>query len=381
MATLSFDNNVSVNITFAADVPRFDAFGRVVLLIPADPSDSDLLGGSDRYKVYSSRQAVNAAVATSELTAALAAQLNVAWLQDRAPSEIVAARFDSLGAGTEDSGDALDALDADGVAYYGAALLPTGTTVDDEAESTIFAAEIDARNGASGSPRVLGAIVLDGANMLDGSIVESAGSLETAATSTRNALYYHDDTTPSETATGAVLGFANLVARLGYDPDLTTQSFEGSVRGITNYSTLPSSTERSDMEDANINLLGTFGAVPYVSPGRSLSGRPLGEQLSVDWFAIRLAEDLRQVKLNRDAIGEILPLNREGQEAIAGEFSKRRQIAGALNKVDPDPDVTFLNLPDPIPAADIAAERFTGTGQIKLVRGGRIIDIDLTATV
>jgi hypothetical protein len=364
---ISFDGNVNIVVSFAADAERFDGFGTVVALIAHDPS-SPILDG-DRYRVYTSASQIAAdlALATPELTAGIAAQITTAFAQDRAPSRIILAQYEA-GGSPEVPSDAIDALDADGVAYYGVALLTDSAT-----DAADLATKIAARRGGTDPKYAIGAATLSGAAMLDGSIVEASGALEDHAAATDFCVQYHDGT-----GTGAALGFARLVARLGYDPDLGTAGFEGVVRGIEAYATDPTPTQRLAMEGADIELYGQFGGQPYVSPGVSLSGRPLAEQVSIDWFAIRFAEDLRQLKLRRDAAGKQIPLSAEGQEYIQSVFAKRLAIGEAAGKFDPG--VSELNLPDPIPASDITAERFSGDGTLALLRGGRIFSLTFTAS-
>lgn len=373
---ISFDSNVQISVTFAAEVDRFDGFSTVVLITENLAADPALIDG-DRYRVYTSAASVDADVALGNgagggIDAALGAQIKVAFEQDRAPRQVILAQYDSTGGGAdEDPGDVIDALDADGVDFYGVALL--AGAADEFGDILALAAKIAARRGGTQPKYAIAAAASGAATILDGTALEASGGLETIATRNDISVQYHDGT-----GTGAALGFARLVARLGYDPDLGSAGFEGAVRGIEAYATDPSDTERAAMEAVNVELYGTFGSTPYISPGTALSGRPLAEQVTADWFAIRFAEDIRDLKLARDAAGEVFPLSPEGQEIIQSAFAIRRLRGEAIGRLAPGESV--LNLPNPIPPEDISAERFSGSGRLVVLRGGRIFDFDFTAS-
>lgn len=374
MSNISFDGNVSVSVSFAADVDRFDAFGIVVMAVAYNSSNPDLMpdgtGGVDRYRVYNSASAITADETANELTALIASQARLAFAQDRPPRSIIIGQYDP-GSGAEDPSDLIEALDLAGQPFYGFALINSADF--SESDIPLAAASLAARRGEPVPKNALLAATVEGANALAGDVTTIAGAdYDDADWLT---LLYHDGTT-----TGQALSFAHLVARLGFSPDKGTAGFEGVVRGVEDYVDLALiEAGRANMEAANIQLYGTYGGAPYVSPGKALSGRPLVEQVSVDWFQVRFAEDLRQLKLRRDAAGQQIPLDREGQEIIQSAFARRIERGEALGKFVVGQST--LVLPDPIPASDIAAERFSNDeGKLVLSRGGRIFDLDFTAS-
>ena len=383
MAT-TFDSQVNVNVVFTGEAARFDGFGTVVALYNADPGRTNPFLAGDRYRRFSSTQELDAAVAANEMTAAEAEMFTVAFAQPRPPSSILIAQYDGTWGGAalnENPSVALDAMITAGEEFYGVAHVGA---CDIEAirllDTWLTQKRYIVGFVSEDTPLYQGSAAAN--SVLDGSIYGSGAELDVTALANADKIlkpYYHDDIqslSPTAGDTGNAQALAGMVARLGFDPDLTTAGFEGEVRGIASYTTPLTQTQ---VETNNANFYGTFGGVPYVSPGQMISGRPANERVSVDWFAIRLTEDLIQLKIRRDAEGQIIPLTVEGQEIVRGAFLRRLAIGAALLKFDQAE--SFISFPFPIPATDIDAERFSASGKLCLIRGGRIFDIDLSAEV
>jgi hypothetical protein len=153
---------------------------------------------------------------------------------------------------------------------------------------------------------------------------------------------------------------AAAAARYVFDPDLTSQGFEGQVRGSVGLDAPGiTPTQRTALIGNNANVILPFGPVnTYFSPGRTLSGRPVSEVLAGDWLRARSEETFQRTKLAADARGEMIAVDEEGLailvDAIEGNISR----GVAIGKFKPDQLV--VNAPPPT-QGDVDAQRLRAT--------------------
>ena len=120
----------------------------------------------------------------------------------------------------------------------------------------------------------------------------------------------------------------------------------------------------------------------YMDAGVNISGRPMSEIVSADWFAIRCQEGLASLLGDRTNRGQKLPVNAVGVrlvEAVCRGVYDRGVTAGHF---EPDQFLftsPTINSDGTISSADLTAQRIRGTVSIQLTTGA--IQIAITANL
>lgn len=282
---------VIVNVFLASLPPPRQVFGVPLLIVTATGNG---LGGAT-VATYNSPTAVAAALTATEITAQTADFVNTAFAQQpRVPSVKVTA---AAASGYELAYAAARAADD---TFYGVAIdtqltadiLEVSAAVETDAEKLFIASSADADWLTSGVPAAFSA----------------------AAGRERTAIVYHDIATEP-------VSLAWLAARLGIaNPDNRSAPWTGRVREILAYTTDLTGAQRDFALANQANLVLPFGTAPqYIKDGENISGRPLYEILSGDWYKARVREDLIQAKLAADDRGEKILVGSVGQTNSLGQ--------------------------------------------------------------
>ena len=126
----------------------------------------------------------------------------------------------------------------------------------------------------------------------------------------RTAVIYHDIATEP-------IALAWACSRLVFDPDVQSAPWSGPLIGVQALVALASLTDAQrdfirDTNNANVAL--PYGRFPqYVFKGVNISGRPIYEILTADWFRARVSEDFIERRSEYDIRGEKILVNDEGQ--------------------------------------------------------------------
>ncbi len=187
------------------------------------------------------------------------------------------------------------------------------------------------------------------------------------ATSERTAVLFHDtNTEPADCAW--------LANRLVFNPDTFSAPWDAAIQGVAPYASGITTGQRLAAMSKNCNLMLPYGgALTFIDAGVNLTGRPIYEVVSADWFKIRLEAKIAQAKINASARGEKIPLGAQGvsilRPLVESQFSEG-EAAGHFV-----PGQTLVDFISPT-AADIAAQRIRATGRAQLSVGARIFEFD-----
>lgn len=291
MPTTHEPTTVQINVFLASLPPPRQAFG-APLLIVTDVGNG--LGGAV-VATYSSSQDVATALAASEITAQTADFVNTAFAQQPRPSQVLvtaaaASGYELAYAAARASNDSFYGVALDTV--LAADVLEVSAAVETDAEKFFVAMSDDADWLTAGVPAAYSAM----------------------AGRERTAVIYHDITTEPA-------ALAWLAARLGVaNPDSRSAPWTGRLREILPYTTAITGGQR-DLALANqANILLPFGTAPvYLKDGENISGRPVYEILTGDWYRARVREDLIAAKLNADDRGEKIIVGTIGQTNSPGQ--------------------------------------------------------------
>lgn len=358
---VTHDSNIDIDLTGPALAATPRGLDKLLLL----SEDSGIL--PDRTREFTTNAA---AQADTDLSAAEKAAIQTAFSQQPQPTSVIIGAVDFT-SGSESHADALNAVIADGIDFYGVTCL----TRDD---TDIVG--VDGVVAAAAQPYIQYAQSDDATNLLDGAI--SGGGLSSISGSGRTCLVYHDE----DTEYGAEAALAGVLA---FDIDSTTASAERRVRGVDAYTSKITASQKTQAEGNNVNLILPYGPVnTYFDPGKMLDGNPVLDTLSGDWFKVRLEEDLINLKLRYDAAGDIIPVSRAGQNILASVIQARLDDGVDIGKfVEETPEESADGLRYPrielpaITSTDTSLQRLRATVYIKIARSARIFAIPVNLSV
>jgi len=287
-------DNISITVTLAALPVQAAGFGIVMLLV--DQADGNTLDG-DRVRTYTNATDAATDQAAAFISATVLVAIQTAFSQVPAPSTVKVGRIDTGGAETYATGyTAIKVEDDD---FY-------GVVVDKRAaaEQLLVSAAVEAEG------RLL-FIQSDDADWLTTGLPAAYSDLSGRE---RTSVVYHDAAT-------AWADMAMACRWLAFDPDEISAVAEGALKSVVAYTTAPTAAQKTFL-DANYvnNGLPYGGDTFYIDAGVNISGRPLYEMLSADWFATRLQERIAALRTAKSARGEKIPVGIEGQALILSEM-------------------------------------------------------------
>lgn len=311
----SHDSNITINVIQTSTPLTEAGFGRTLLMVD-EAGGSDLNG--DRTAIYADTTEAAAAVTAGYLSSAAYNQVVAIFAQRPSPSSVMVGRVDT--GGSETYATAWDLIRADNDDFYGVMIDKRSAT-----EILLVAAKVEALSGAK-----LFIFQNADADWLTSGI---PSAFSAAAAYEWSAVVYHD--------TATVYTDAAMLGTLAFDPDVQSAPWDRPVKGVTNYATALTSTQRTFALANGANVLGKLGSENFViDPGVNLQGRPLYEQLTVSWFDARLNERFAAVKNSESTAGRKITVTPDGQSQLLGEILRVFDLAveaGHITEYDVQP--------------------------------------------
>lgn len=335
-------DNISITITLDPAPAAERGFGIPLLMVDAATSSLD----GDRTRRYSTYAAVQADNTAGFISAGVLEAARVAFSQNRPPDEIM------LGTqqGVETWDVALAAIIVDDPDFYGICIEPRSDT-----EILAVSAAVEAL--------VPGRLFIAQSADADWLTAGLPAALTALDTRERTAVVYHD--TAAEWA-----DFGWLAGRLSWDPDETSAPWDAEVKEVAQLATLPTDTQKGNLDDNNANHILPYGGVnAWMDPGASQNTRPLYEQLTADWFEARLQERIASLKNTLSNRGEKLILDEGGQNAVLGEILAQYNEGEAAGHFVTGQTTAVA---ETLTAADKTAQRMRFTGEAEIAVSGRI---------
>lgn len=344
--SVDHSNTIVTNIFMAASPPTRAGFG----LLHIVDQDTNSLNGS-RLTSYSSATEVSAARTAGYISATTEAFLLAAFSQSPPMAKIyVGYRDVSL---AETWSTALAAIEAvNDKDWWG---ITSYSRVD---------ADIVSLAGLAEARKKFYFFQSDDASILDAGLPAGISAL---AANERTAGFYHSaDAQPGELAWAA--------SRLIFNPDTISAAWTGPVAGVNAISSVTSS-QRDGAIANNVNIPLPFSSAPfYVSPGVNMKGRPIGQILTGDWFAARVAEDTAYLKLSADMRGQKILTDVTGQTMVRGVLDKWLTIGKDAKHW---PEGQYRSVPLPITDADVLAERLRFNVEAQVAGSARNFEFNI----
>ncbi len=290
MPTTHEPTTVVVNVFLAALPPARQGFGVPLLIVTTTGNG---LGGAT-VKAYANAQEVATSLAASEITAKTADFLTTAFAQQPRVSSILV-----TAAALNGYELAYAAARVENDSFYGVAV---DTTVAADLEEVSAAVETDGEK-----------LFIATSNDADWLTSGVPAAFSTFAGRERTAVVFHN-------VADEPVSLAWLASRTVFDPDVQSAPWTGRVRemAVLNPAITQSQLTFALANEANVGL--PFGTAPfYVKNGENISGRPIYEILSADWYKARVSEDLIAARLQFTDRGEKIPVGVVGQTNSAGQ--------------------------------------------------------------
>lgn len=350
--------NVTINVTLAATPVQEAGFGVVLLLVPLATNSLNGVRVVE-YTTYEDAQTANTAGYISSGTLAAVETL---FAQRPKPASVKVGYVDLASGTPETYATGLAACIAFDSAFYGVCCT---SRVDTDIVLVSDAVE-------ASSKRMLFYFQDSDASWLDAGVPTNFAAIDD---NERTAGVYH--TTDAEWGDVAAIG-----NRLAYDPDEKSVPWHYyGPRGVEDYSTVPTAAQRLLAIANNINLGMGFGGDSYVmDPGVTLTGRPIDEIVTMDWFAVRLDERIQALALDHGNRGEKITVDAQGQALVVGVIEGLLQQGIAAGHfaagLDENDDPTTSVVAETITSADRTARRFRITVRAQIAISGRLFTIN-----
>jgi len=344
---MAANHNDTITITILLDAAPLVAagFGNVLLLV--DLATNSLNGS--RVVTYASAAEASADQAAGYISAGTLAAVNVAFSQRPQPTRFKVGYVDIVGGESYSDGlSSVESLDAD---FYGICINSRS-----DADILSVSAAAEAMN------RVFMFQSADSDWLTAGGLPPALTALDSRD---RSVGIWHD--TASEWS-----DVAWIVNRLAFDPDVISATWNAAPKSVTAYSTNLTQAQKDFADVNNINLGLEFGPETfYIDAGGTMTGRPVYEIETADWFETRLQEAVITQKVNYAARGEKIQVAAPGQALLKSLIDSQFDIGVAAGHfVDGQTESTMLE----ITAADLAAQRIRGSGRAQIAVDGRIFD-------
>ncbi|MEN0065937.1 MAG: hypothetical protein AAGA48_27600 [Myxococcota bacterium] len=293
------ENTIVVNISIVPNPVPQDSFGRVLLLVNEDATSPNSLNGN-RTVLYQSPEAAVADNTAGYINATTLASLQALFAQTPRPSSVRVGKVQTGAVELETYAAGLAAVEAVAADFY-------AIVIDSRADADI----VSVSNAVQTGGKYVFIAQSDDADLKTASLPAGLASL---ASNTRTAVLYHDtDTVPAD--------IAWVASRVVFDPNLASAPWDGPVADVTAHATAVTAAERDAIVGNNVNVGLPYSTATYfVSPGVSLTGRPLYETLTADWFRAELTARIAALRLRYTARGRKLQVGPTGQAAVLGEL-------------------------------------------------------------
>ncbi len=365
MASSSHLPNISHTVLLQAIAASGAGFGVVTLFVEqaqgtGNPLAGFIPGAPDvpvvRYQDFTSATDTAAALAASEISTEVKDFLDVAWLQDKAPTTVRVCRVDLVGG--ESYADALVALIAENLSDVW--MLCSDLRVVADLED--FATAVEAYGGD-----YFLLMEDDEADWLTAGVSAAwIAAASNIATYSWSGVAYHDVTT-------AAPAFGIATNRLAFDPDVTSVGWECDVGGIDAYATYVTPTQRTNAIGNNVSVQGTWGSTDFWWDAvRSFEGRPIKECLTAAWFKARVNEAIQTMHQRESAAGRAVLVDEGGMSQLLSV------IEGVISTGFSAKHFTgpYLVTPQAITAADITAQRLRVVVSLQVGTAVRTFTID-----
>ena len=343
------NDTISITITLASAPLTAAGFGAVLLLVDLATNSLD----GDRVVTYTSLASATADFDSSFISAGTLAAVTVAFAQRPQPTEFKVGNVDIVGAETYADGLAeVILVDPD---FYGVVI---NSRADTDILTVAAAVELQTRKFLFQS---------SDADWL------TTGGLPAALTALagleKTVGIWHD--TATEWA-----DVAWMVDRLAFDPDIESVTWNARPNNVAALATGLTQAQ-IDFADTNFMNLGLlFGRrgdpnAPtfWIDAGVSMSGRPIYEQSTADWFEVRLQEAVTFQKIAYADRGEKIVVGATGQAMLRSLIDSQFAIGETAKHFAPGETASTMPA---ITAADRTAQRIRGEGRAAFAVDGRV---------
>lgn len=340
-------DNITINLYLAAPLAPGASFQNILLLV--DEAAGNGLNG-DRYRKYRNASEAETDYDASYITAAVYAGCVDFFAQPGSNHTLFVGRVDT--GGGESYSDGFDAcktsLAAASESFYGVAC-------DSRTGADILLVAADVETDAYR----LFSFASNDADWLTASVPAAFSGIEDRE---RSIGTYHDQT--AEWPDLCALG-----NRLDFDPDNDAPSWPCYLKEVANNTTDPDASQQGNLEGNDMNLgLEWKSASYWWGNGITMKDRPIEHMVAVDWFAVRVDEDLVAFAQQKSVFGEKIPVDIRGQRMITGLIDARLQrgiqVGHFLTESPTDSDKKTQVTAETITTADIAARRLRFTVQL-----------------
>lgn len=341
--------NIDINIYLDANAASVVGFGNVCLVVPLSENPLD----STRVIDVSSLAEADSLLAAADISSTTYDQLVVAFSQVNRPDVVKVAYWDTTT--PETAAAAIAAIRAEDDDFYAFVLQSRA-----DASISAWSDAVEALD----APRKLVFFQSDDVNLYG--TISSWSIYSAISTNERTIVHYNADAEYQD--------LAHAVQYLGFDPDEKSAPFDGPVSAVT----VPSLTQSQRNQAVNtnyVNIAAVYGpSDSFVDPGKTLTGRPIYELVSADWFEARLQEGVAELKVSLSSRGQKLPINAAGQalvsSVIRGVYS-RGVLAGHF-----EADQLVL-VAEPIVQSDYDAQQMRFTVSIQLATSARLFTFNV----
>jgi hypothetical protein len=300
MPVATHNPNIDITINLATRPVQRAGFS-TVLLIVAKATNS--LNG-ERVVTYTSADDAQTDETAGYISASTLAAVQTAFAQANPPDEFKVGNVDLVAVETYSQAlAAIQAVDSD---FYGVCI--------DSRDGTVIAAL--ALTIEAASQRMLLMFQDEDTSWLDSGV---PAAFSTAAASYERTIGTFHDTA----AQWADVAF--LVDRLSFDPDEISAPWHyAPLSNVDDYATDITAAQRVFAIDNFINVGLPFGGSDFVmDPGKNISGRPVYEVVTADWFEARVREDISELAVAHSARGEKIILDATGQAKVQAVIESR----------------------------------------------------------
>lgn len=345
MAIANHNDTIVINIFLDAAPITAVGFGTVMLLV--DEATGNSLNG-DRVKTYATlaaAQADNTAGFISTLTLSF---ITAAFLQRPQPTLFKVGRIDTGGAETYSTGlAAVRVADDD---WY-------GICIDRRTDADILLVSADIES--------LNRLFMFQSADSDWLTAGVPAALSTLATrENTNGIYMDTSTVISDAS--------YVVDRLAFNQDAQSTTWNAAPNGSFPYAVQPTQAEiifaRANFINIGAQYSTSASGAYYIDPGVSMTGRPIYEKVTADWFRERLLALVQAQKLKYTLRGEKIILDETGSTLIQGLIDQ--QFAAGVTAGHFVRGQTNSQM-ETITPADRAARRIRGGGRAQLAGDAR----------
>lgn len=185
---------------------------------------------------------------------------------------------------------------------------------------------------------------------------------------------YHD----TDTEWGDV---AWAAGRMTFDLDETSPPMTAVCKSVDEYRRRLTDSQRTAIIACGGNVLAQYptgSAAPYLDPGQNAVKRPFYEIVTKFWFQKRLTTAVANARVAATAIGQKIPVNRDGQNRMLAILNGVINTGIAAGHFEQDPNMVVEALP--ITNTDTALNRLRFRAILKLAVDARLFEFNVNMT-